>query len=50
MIISIINYLYFKGENFSNKKIPKSKKGNGFLTFLKMSEFEFLKKVLKKGV
>ena len=47
MIMSIINYLYFKGENFSNKKIPKSKKENRFWTFLKMSKNKIPNKFLE---
>ena len=35
---------------FSNKVKTKVQKGNGFWTFLKMSIFENLRKVLKKGV
>ena len=34
---------------FSNKNFPKSKKGNRFWTFLKMSIFDFSKHFIPKN-
>ena len=52
MINAVGNLYSYIGYIFSNKKIPKSKKGFRFWTFLKMSIFEkrkyFSKKRLQK--
>jgi len=43
-------YMHFLGILFNNNFFPKSQKGNGFWTFLKMSKNENPKKVLKMAL